>query len=65
MRLYDQRDPNWDTYNGRQQPPSVHGVIGAVEASPNTISPPRPSSANDIEHEIELTAPDEEKPVTH
>nr|XP_004292790.2 PREDICTED: glutamate receptor 2.8-like [Fragaria vesca subsp. vesca] len=65
MSLYDQRDPNWDTYNGRQQQPSVHGVIGAVEASPNTISPPRPSSANDIEHEIELTSPDEERPVTH
>ncbi|KAL6216779.1 hypothetical protein ACLB2K_009998 [Fragaria x ananassa] len=64
MRLYDQRDPNWDTYNGRQQQSSVHGVIGAIEASPN-INSPRPSSVNNIEHEIELTSPDEERPVTH
>lgn len=47
LRLYDQRDPNWDDYNGTRLQDSVHGKIGAVEPSPNTDdvhSPPRPSS---------------------
>ncbi|XP_062023198.1 glutamate receptor 2.8-like isoform X2 [Rosa rugosa] len=50
LRLYDQRDPNWDTYNGRQLQGSVHGIIGADEPSPSTNSPPRPSSTDTESH---------------
>lgn len=47
LRLYDQREPNWDDYNGTPLQNSVHAIIGAVEPSPNTNDvhfPPRPSS---------------------
>ncbi|XP_050363248.1 glutamate receptor 2.8-like isoform X2 [Argentina anserina] len=60
LRLYDQKDPKWDTYNGRQQQCSVHGIIGGIEGSPSTNSPPMPSS-----DDTELGSPNEERPTTH
>ncbi|KAB2619561.1 glutamate receptor 2.7-like [Pyrus ussuriensis x Pyrus communis] len=45
LRVYDQKDRTYHTYNNSQLQDSVCG-IAAVESSPNTSCPPRPSSSS-------------------